>query len=245
MSVLFNQVKLETRLFVRERHALFWTLAFPVFFIVLFGLVYSGTTWDGTAPINYILPGIVVMAVMTTGIMATTTGFVEEREQGIYRRLSLTPLKKQTLIGGQIASRYIIILVQAALLILIGVLFFDVSIGGNYLLFWGMLTLGALVFLAVGFALTGFIKGAKSANALAMIVFFFLMFLGGVFFPVEIMPRFLQHVCNVLPSTHLNDGLRMIGMERMGIDAVWSKFVILFGWLVGCMVISIKFFKWE
>jgi len=104
MRILAGQIALETKLFLRRKDDLFWTLAFPMFFMILYGLIYGDMVWDdyGMRAIDYILPGIIVMALMVTGIMATATGFVEEREKKIYRRLSLTPLKRQTIIGGQI-----------------------------------------------------------------------------------------------------------------------------------------------
>ena len=183
MQVLLRQVKLETKLLLRDKGALFWTLAFPVFMIVLFGLIYKDIDWDGMAPINHFLPGIIVMAVMTTCVMNTTTGFVEEREKGIYRRLSLTPLKRQTLIGGQIVNRYLVVLLQTVILTAIGIILFGVTIGGNYLLFWGALTLGTITFLSLGFAIPGFIKSAKGVVPFSMAVFFWLIFLGGNLLP--------------------------------------------------------------
>lgn len=247
MKTLVGQIKLETRLFLRRKDDLFWTLAFPVFFIVLFGSIYGDMQWEdyGFRAIDYILPGIIVMALMTIGIMATAAGFIEEREKGIYRRLSLTPLRRHYIIGGQILSRYLVILVQALLLISIGILIFKISIIGNYLQFWSVLTLGGLCFLAVGFALTCAIKSAKSANLICMSVFFVMMFLGGLFFPTNIMPESLQHFSNVLPSTHLNNALRMIAVEGVGISQVWRELPVVVGWLVGCLGLSIRFFKWE
>lgn len=248
MKTLVAQAKLETKLLYRDKAAIFWTLAFPVFFIVLFGLVYEGIgeTWGEIgAPINYLLPAIIVMALMTTGIMAIVPDFVEQREKGIYRRLSLTPLKRHILIGGQIVNRYLVVLLQTAILIAIGVGVFGARIGGNYLLFWAVLTLGALSFLAMGFALTGLVKSSKGATPLSMIPFFILMFLGGIFIPIEQMPEFLHPVCEALPSTRLNDALRMIAIEEAGISEVWHELPVLLGWLVGCLALSIKFFKWE
>ena len=245
MSVLANQIKLESKLFLREKEALFWMLAFPMFMIVLFGLIWKDEAWGGIPAIAYILPGIIVMAVMTTCIVSTATGVVEDREKGIFRRLSLTPLKRQTLIGGQIVNRYLIVLVQTAILIAIGIAFFGATIGGNYLLFWAVLTIGALSFLALGFALAGFIKSEKSAHPISMIVFFALMFLGGCFFPIEEMPQFLHPVCEALPSLHLNDALRMIAVNGAGLGEVWQELPVLLGWLAGCSTLAVKFFKWE
>lgn len=245
MNVLAGQIKLETKLFLRDKGDLFWALAFPVFMIALFGLIYQGESWDGLPPINYILPGIVTMAVMTTCIMNTTTGVVGDREKGVFRRLSLTPLKRLHLIGGQIGSRYLVILLQTLILIAVGVIAFGVDFGGNYLLFWAALTLGSLSFFALGFALTTFIKSEKGVVPASMAFFFVLMFLGGCFFPVDIMPDFLQPICKALPSFQLNDSLRMIAIDELGIGSIWPELLKLAGWGALFSVIAVRFFKWE
>jgi len=245
MSVLTGQIRLETRLFLRDKGDLFWALAFPVFMAVLFGLIYQGESWDGMPPINYVLPGIIVMAVMSTCIMNTTTGVVSDREKGIFRRLALTPLKRHILIGGHVITRYLVVLVQTIVLIAIGVTIFDFTIGGNYLLFWAALTLGALSFFSLGFSLTALIRTEKAAVPATMAFFFILMFLGGCFFPVNMMPDFLQPVCKALPSCHLNDALRMIVIDKAGIGTVWPEFLKLGGWAVIFSGIAVRFFKWE
>jgi ABC-type multidrug transport system, permease component len=213
--------------------------------IVLFGLIWKDETWGEIAAINYLLPGIMVMAVMVTCLLNTAMGVVEDREKGIFRRLSLTSLKRQTLIGGQIVNRYLIVLVQTAILIAIGVVVFGASIGGNHLLFWAVLTIGALTFLALGFALTCLIKNEKSAHPISMIVFFALMFLGGCFFPIEQMPQFLHPVCEALPAVHLNDALRMITVNGAGLGEIWQELPVLLDWLAGCSALAVKSFKWE
>ena len=245
MNTLVGQLKLETRLWFRQKETVFWTIAFPVFFMLLFGSIWKDDTWGNMPAINYLLPGIIVMALMTTCIVATATGLVEEREKGVFRRLSLTPLKRHTLIGGQIANRYLIVLVQTAILIAIAVSFFEARISGNLLLFWAILTLGAICFLAMGFALTGLIKSAKSAHPLSMIVFFILMFLGGCFFPLDMIPEFLLPVCNALPSAHMSEALRQVAIGGAGLGEVWQELIVPVGWLVGCSVLAVKFFRWE
>jgi ABC-2 type transport system permease protein len=245
MNTMVGQLKLETKLWLRQKETVFWTLAFPVFFMLLFGSIWKENTWNNMPAISYLLPGIIVMALMTTCIVATTTGLVEEREKGIFRRLSLTPLKRHTIIGGQIAQRYLVVLLQTALLITIAVSFFEASISGDFLLFWAILTLGAVCFLSIGFALTGLIRSAKSAHPLAMIVFFILMFLGGCFFPLDVMPEFLVPVCKTLPSAQLNESLRLVATGGAGLGEVWQALLIVSGWLVGCSALAVRFFKWE
>ena len=80
MNTLINQTRMQMRLFLRRKDELFWTLAFPVLFILLFGAIYGNTKWTGSGidirAIDYLLPGIIVMAAMVTGIMRTATGLV-------------------------------------------------------------------------------------------------------------------------------------------------------------------------
>jgi len=247
MSILARQVMLEMKLFLRRKDDLFWTLAFPLFLIILYGLIYQDMVWEdfGLRAIEYMLPGIIVMALMTSGIMATASGFVEEREKGIYRRLSLTPLRRHTILGGQLIQRYMVILVQTILLLVVGALAFDIRISGNLLWVWLVVTLGALCFLSIGFLLTGLIKSARAANGISMIVFFMLMFLGGIFFPNDLMPDFLRIFSNALPSTNLNDVLRAVMIMDLGIGEMWRELLIAGGWFAGSLVAAIRLFRWE
>lgn len=245
MKILLQQTILETKLFLRSRDGFFWTLVFPVFFIVLFGLIYGDTQWGEIRAIDYLLPGITVMALMITGIMATGTSFAEDREKGIYRRFAVTPLKKQVILGAQIINRYMIILVQTILLLLVGILAFKIRIHGNLAIFWLILTLGSLCFLAVGFSLTGLMRTAKSATPIGMIVFFLLMFLGSILFPIDTMPKGLDYISNVLPTSFLNNALRTVIIEGKGFAEIWIDLLAVLGWTVVCLLISIRFFRWE
>jgi len=245
MRILAGQIALETKLFFRRKDELFWNLAFPMFFMVLYGLIYGSTMWGDILAIEYMFPGIIVMALMVNGIMVTATVFVEERGKGIYRRLSLTPLKRQTIIGAQILHRYIVTLVQTLLLLAVGVFAFKVNIVGNYFFFWLILTFGSLCFLSIGFALATVIRSTRSATPICMIAFFMMLFLGGIFFPTNIMPDFLVVISKALPSTHLNDALRLVVIEGAGPGAVWLELLAVGGWFVVSLGLSIKFFRWE
>lgn len=247
MRALAGQIALETKLFFRRKDELFWNLALPMFFMVLYGFLYGDTKWAEfeIRAIDYMFPGIVVMALMVNGIMVNATGFVEERGKGIYRRLSLTPLKRQTIIGAQIIHRYIVSLLQTLLLLAVGVFGFNVNIVGNYFFFWLVLTFGSLCFLSIGFALATLIRSTRSATPICLIVFFMLLFLGGIFFPLNTMPDFLATISKVLPSTNLNDALRLILIEGTGLGAAWLELLIVGAWFIVSLGLSIKFFRWE
>lgn len=248
MGMLIRQAWFETKLLFRGLDNVFWTLAFPLLFIVLFGFLYGDLVWfedTGVRAIDYILPGILVMAIMVTGIMQTAIGFAEERERGIYRRLSITPLKPSAILGGQILHRYVLVLVQTLIIFAVGMLAFGVRIAGSVFWTWVIITFGALCFLALGFFLAGLIKSAKAANAITMVVFFMFLFLGGVFFPGEMMPEFLATLSGFLPSTLLNDGLREVTILGHGIGSAWQQLLGIGIWFIVALLGSIKLFRWE
>jgi len=245
MTTIIKQIGLETKLFLRGRQNLFLTLAFPAIMILIFGSVFSKETWSGVPAINYLLPGIIVMAAMMACMNNNLIKVTNEREKGIYRRLSLTPLNRQTILVGDVVVRYLIVLASTALLILLGVNIFKAQFGGNFFLFWLVLTVGALVFVSIGFVLTSLVKNTNSAMSLGMAVLFPMMFLGGCFWPADTMPSFLQSISQALPTTHLNIALRMIVVQSAGFGQVWHELPVMLGWLVGCSVLAVRLFKWE
>ena len=247
MNTLIRQTRMQMRLFLRRKDELFWTLAFPVLFILLFGAIYGNSKWEGMSirSIDYLLPGIIVMGAMVTGIMRTATGFVQEREQDIYRRLALTPLTRTTLIGSQLLQHYLVIIVQTLLLLAIGGVAFKTHLTGNTALLWLTLSVGALCFMSIGFALTGLIKTLRSATPIIQITYFALMFLGGIFFPNSLLPKWLGNAASILPSTQMGDALRAVVYNGAGIVDIWQKLAIMGAWIAVCMVVSIRLFRWE
>ena len=99
--------------------------------------------------------------------------------------------------------------------------------------------------MSIGFALSGLIKTARSATPINQIVYFSLMFLGGIFFPNSMLPNWLGNAAKVLPSTQMGDALRAVVYNSAGIGDIWQKLLIMGAWIAVCLVISIRFFRWE
>lgn len=245
MKSLLRQIKLETKVFLRERQNLFLTMAFPVILIFIFSSVFHEQSWSGIKAINYLLPGIIVMSLMMVCMNNNAVKIVNEREKGVYRRLFLTPLKKRTLLIGNIIVRYIIAMVATMLLITVGITLFKADISGNYFLLWFVWSLGSLTFIVLGFVLASLVKDTNGMTTLGMAVLFPLMFLGGCFWPIDQMPAFLIPVCKALPTLRLNTALRMITVQNAGFHDIWQELPIVLIWLTGCSILSIKLFRWE
>jgi len=212
--------------------------------MVLFALLNFG----GETPIpmiNYLLPAMIMMALITTCIISTSIVFVLNREKGYYRRLFVTPLKKWMLLGGQIASRFLIVLLQTVFLIAVAVIFFDARMAGKNFQFWIVLAMGIFTFLSIGFFLASIVRREETVLPIAMSTFFLMIFLGGAFWPISVMPKFLRYFSKILPSTYLNEALLKTTIESVGLNSLGLHFLVMAAWLVCFLVLAVTFFKWE
>jgi ABC-2 type transport system permease protein len=194
--------------------------------------------------VSFFVPSILAMALMQLGIFAAIP-LVEQREKLILKRLNATPLPRWTLVGSNVIVRLLIAAAQTAIIVGIGVAALGVEIVGNWALIAGFVVLGALSFTAIGYVIASFARTEEAANGMTQIVQLPLMFLSGIFFPLEVMPEWLRGVATFLPLTYLGDALRqtMVGgtpFAPLGLDAL-----VLVGWLVVTLGISARYFRWQ
>lgn len=194
--------------------------------------------------VSFIVPSILAMALMQLGIFAAIP-LVQQREKLILKRLNATPLPRWTLVASNVVVRLFIAALQTILILGIGIALLDVDIAGNWLMIAGFVTLGALTFTSIGYVIASFARTEEAANGMTSVVQFPLMFLSGIFFPLEIMPDWLRGVATFMPLTYLGDALRqtMVGgtpFMPLGVDAL-----VLAAWLVVTLGISARFFRWQ
>ena len=194
--------------------------------------------------VDYLVPGILAMALMQLGIFAAVE-LVTERENKVLKRLGATPLKRSTMIISTVIFRLMVALVQAALIIVIARSVFDVPMLGSWPFLIGMVILGTLTFLAMGYLLSAFAKTERTAMPLLMSIQFPMMFLSGIFFPSEMMPDFMKPIMDAIPLTYLGDSLRQIMVDSSALHPHFINAGVLGGWLVVCLIGAIRFFRWE
>jgi ABC-2 type transport system permease protein len=195
--------------------------------------------------IDFFVPGLVVMTLMSTTFFSVGVVISSYREKKVLRRLQVTPLRRWVFFSAQVTSRTIFILIQTLWLIGLGLLIFKLHLSGSLIGSLAVLILGSLTFLAMGFMIAGLARNTDTAVAVANVLFFPMMFLSGVWFPLEMMPDFLRPVINVLPSTFLVNGLRAVMTGGKGIADVGQHLAVLGAWLVVCSALSIKTFRYE
>lgn len=195
--------------------------------------------------VDFLLPGLIGMSVVSTSLFSIGMVVVAYREKGKLRRLSVTPLPKPIFIGGQILNRYLIVLAQAFLLIILGTTLFNVQIIGSFADFILALTIGMLAFIALGFFVASIANTTETASGIANTLFLPMIFLSGVYFSVEGMPKFLKPLVEFLPLTHLVRSIRGIFNNGLSFAEVLPEMGILSIWIVVCFGVSVKLFKWE
>jgi ABC-2 type transport system permease protein len=242
MKSFVTMFKANTKELLRDKGGLFWTLVLPICFIFLFGLIFTG---EGQGiSFDYILPGILAMALMQLGLFGALQ-FLSLRERKIIRGLSLTPLSRSSILSSEILLRILVGFVQTVIIIILGVTVFDFSLDGNIFKIFLVVFLGALTFVSLGYMLICFVKTMEAGNGLAQVVQLPMIFLSGVFFPVDMMPSFMQPVVKIIPLTYLADLLRQVMIGIPGQFSLTQNLLVLSLWLVATFIITVKFWRWE
>lgn len=193
---------------------------------------------------SYFVPSILAMALMQLGVFAAIP-LVQDREKLILKRLGATPLPRWTLVGSNILMRLLIALVQTGLILGIGIGALGVKVQGTWPLIIGIILLGALTFIALGYVIASFARSEEAANGITQVVQVPMMFLSGIFFPIALMPDWMKGIATILPLTYLGDALRQTMVGGSPFVPLAVGLTILVGWLVVCMGISARFFRWQ
>ena len=198
---------------------------------------------------GFIVPGIAAMAIMQNGIFSVVFTLLSYKNQGVLKRLKAAPISPSHFIVGHLISRVSIIILQTFILLIMGVFVLGVSVGqGSFLAWLNILFLsflGGILFLAIGLAISSLAPNEDSAPALANLVTFPMLFLSGVFFPIDFLPKIISYISNILPLTHLAEGIRLSALYGNSTFSTIPQLGITFAWLALSFFICAISFKWE
>jgi ABC-2 type transport system permease protein len=180
--------------------------------------------------IDFLLPGLIAMSVMQMSVFSVAFLFVQYKEKGVLKRLAATPMRPIQFVGANAITRLMVSVVQAAIFIAVGVLLLHATVIGSYLLVALCVMLGALMFLGLGFTISGFAKTTESVPAMANLIVFPMLFLGGTFFPVSGMPHWLQVFAKILPLTFFSSALRDVMTKAAGFGAIAGDLAGMLAW---------------
>ncbi len=195
--------------------------------------------------IDFLVPGIMAMAVMTSCIFSLAPTIVRLREQGVMRRLWVTPLSRLSFVASHVLFRLFIAITQTGLILLVGFTLFRPNLAVPALSVLTFVVLGNLNGTAISFVIAGNAKTPEVASTIANVVSIPMLMLCGVFLPLEIMPPKILPLVWLLPLTHLSEGLRSVMSLEKGFWDMWRAHCVLAGYLLGLFLLSLATFKWD
>jgi ABC-2 type transport system permease protein len=193
--------------------------------------------------IEFFVPGIIAMSVMTSSLSGAVSMNAELRQKGVIRKLSTTPITHSDWVLSNILYQVILAVIAATAILLVSYAVFNVSLRIDA---WlpTFIVLEVFAFAGIGMILTRVAKEAESAMAAANAIMYPMMFLSGSFFPLEMMPGFLQKIARILPLYYGNEGLRaaMVFADNM---AALRCSVIIGVFAAVVFLVGIMTTKWE
>jgi ABC-2 type transport system permease protein len=193
--------------------------------------------------IDFFVPGIIAMAVMTSSLSGAVNMNAELRQKGVIRKLSTTPITRTDWILSNILYQFVLAVISTVAILVVSYAAFSVRLQIDAWLFV-LIVLEVFAFGGIGMILARVAKDAESATAAANFIMFPMMFLSGSFFPLELMPGFLQTIARILPLYYVNEGLRasMVSVDNMA-ALRYSAMIGVFATVV--FVLGINTTKWD
>jgi ABC-2 type transport system permease protein len=243
-KMLLAQTGIELKLTLRHGEQLLLNLVIPVLLTVAlvtqpFLTLETGSS--GLTKVEFLVPGILALAVMSASFtgLAIATGF--ERRYGVLKRLGATPLPRWALLGGKTLAVACLEVLQIAVICAVGA-----ALGwrphGDPASVVLLVVLGTAAFAGLGLLMAGSLR-AEATLAAANLVWFALLFLGGIVFPLSSFPDSVQDVLQYLPSAALADGLRVV--LGNGEAPPLHDLVTLVLWAIGALGAAAATFRWE
>ena len=245
MRPLAAQLRAEVTMLFTNGETLFLTLGIPVLFLLFFSGVHVLPT--GTQhPVDFLVPGILALAVMSTAMTALGIGTGFERGYGVLKRLGATPLGRPRLLAAKIIAIIGVELLQAVVLVTVGYAL-GWSPGGSTAgarvgVAIGAMVLGTVAFGGIGLLLAGALKPLVNL-AVVNTLFVMLLLLGGMLIPLAKLPTWLADVAKVLPASALADALH--AALGQGSAVTGRDWLVLGLWGVAAPVAAGLTFRWE
>jgi len=206
--------------------------------------VNSETTADKNLTyFDFVLIGIIGLALMNGSIQGIAITMARYREDKILKRITTTPLKPWKFVLAEVISRLVLNVLQISMILAIGVWGFQAHIAGSIFLIYIFALLGGLLFQSIGFAIASVARTTDAAQGMSVAITIPMMFLAGVFFPIDQLPKWLYTIVQYLPLAPLLRMIRQIGIENISPFINPVNIVIVLAWIVITLLFSIMRFR--
>lgn len=208
-----------------------------------YNIAVEGVVTGHASYFDFVAPGIMAMTVMMSVMTGLPAAISQEKEVGTLDGMMVAPINRLSIIVGKTLAQTARGLLQGVLILMLASVLFGVSIHGSILLVFGLLLLGVFSFVGLGVVLTSFAKDQETAMMIMMTLMFPMMFLSGVFFPVQQMPWYMQNISKALPLTYAADALRKVMVLGAGIPQITTELTVLIAFGIVMTTIAVPVFK--
>ena len=199
----------------------------------------------GSRYIDFVLPGLLAMNLMGSGMWGIGFSIVDARRKKLLKRFVATPMRRHHYLASFLMMRLGLMVIEVSVIAAFGYFAFGVPIRGSLAAFGVACLLGALVFGSLGLLVASRAKTIEAASGLMNLLMLPMWVASGVFFSAGNFPDSVQPVIQALPLTAVVDSVRGIMIQGLGWGALAPEFAIILTWLVLSFGIALRFFRWR
>ena len=241
LALAWEQFRLERKLFWRNPSAAFFSFVLPLTLLLLVASVFASDQDE----LDVLIPGIAGMSVMATTFNAMAYNLTFLREQGILKRVRGTPVPLSSYFAGFLGNAVANAFVQVLLIVVLGHVLYDVTWPQDWVALIAFTGVGVVAFGALGIAFSHAIPNFDSTAAYVNAVFLPAIFISGVFYSSDSLPRALDVVAQALPLKHVIDGLSGAIVTGHGLADNAGALAIVAGWGAVGLLVAVRGFRWE
>jgi ABC-2 type transport system permease protein len=202
-------------------------------------------TKPGARYVDFLVPGLLGMNLMGTGMWGIGFSLVVARNGNLLKRLIAAPARRSQLLGAQLISRLLFLVPEAGALLVFAHFVLGVPLRGSLLLLVAVSLLGALAFSGLGLLTAARPRTIEGVSGVMNLVMVPMWIFSGIFFSTERFPAAMQTFIQALPLTALNNALRGVMLEGVGLSSILPQLALLASWGVISFLVALKIFRWQ
>ncbi len=199
----------------------------------------------GSRYIDFLLPGLLGLNLLSTSVWGIGYSIVNARIKKTLKLMTATPMKRSDYLLAQMLARFVLLAVEAAIIVAFGILVFQVPLRGSPAALVVLCAFSGLSFAGLGLLCGSRVQTLEGVNGLINLILVPMWLFSGVFFSPERFPKVMQPAIEALPLTAANEALRAVMLEGRSLDALPSQLLILAVWGVVCYAVALKIFRWQ
>jgi ABC-2 type transport system permease protein len=247
---------IEVKVFFRDKMAVAFIFGLPPILLVLLGSIFGNQAAARDVTVGQLFTaGMIAGGIMSTSFQYLAIGVATERENGMLKRLSGTPMPRTAYFAGKVVQVLVCTVAETVLLMAVGMLFYHLHLPtspGRWWTFAWAFVLGSAACALLGIAVSSLPRSAASAAPVITLPFTVLQFISGVYVPFNDVPAWMRDVASFFPLKWMAQGMRSVflpgqaaALEPAGTWEHGRIVLVLLAWIAAGLILCAKTFRWQ